>query len=77
MAAAFWKSSRAAAEVAGGAGQQGEVEPGAGALRIALDGLGKDFLCVLVLAHVEQGDSHVEATGVGSGVQDAGRLEVA
>ena len=57
--------------------EQAEAVPGAYALRVSFDRLGKHLSSVVVPAHVQQSDSHIQAARVGIRVHHAPRLKSA
>ena len=63
--------------LAGGFGEEAEVEPDARIFRVALGGFLEDLLGVVEALHVEEGDADVDAADVGFLVEDAGALKFA
>ncbi len=63
--------------LAGGFGEEAEVEPDARIFGVALGGFLEDLLGVVEALHVEEGDAHVDAADVGFLVEDAGALKFA
>ena len=63
--------------LAGGFGEEAEVEPDARIFGIALGGFLEDLLGVVEALHVEEGDADVDAADVGFLVEDAGALKFA
>ncbi len=63
--------------LAGGFGEEAEVEPDARIFGVALGGFLEDLLGVVEALHVEEGDADVDAADVGFLVEDAGALKFA